>query len=89
MKGRFELIHDEPAIILDGAHNPEGMKNLCETVQELYPTKRHVFMVSVLKDKEYSEMFKYLKVVADEVHLQPLIIHGHNREKISLRVIAV
>lgn len=67
-KGRFELIHDEPAIILDGAHNPEGMKNLCETVQELYPTKRHVFMVSVLKDKEYSEMFKYLKVVADEVH---------------------
>lgn len=67
-KGRFELIHDYPAIILDGAHNPEGMKHLCETVEALYPNSRHLFMVSVLKDKDYSEMFGYLKQVADEVH---------------------
>lgn len=67
-KGRFELIHERPDIILDGAHNPEGMKHLTETIAHLYPNSRHIFMVSVLKDKDYTEMFDSLSKVADEVH---------------------
>lgn len=67
-KGRFEVIHNHPAIILDGAHNPEGMKQLCQTVESLYPNSRRLFMVSILKDKDYTEMFKSLSSVADEVH---------------------
>ena len=50
-KGRFEVIHEQPAIILDGAHNLEGMTQLCETLKNLYPTNRRLFMVSILKDK--------------------------------------
>lgn len=67
-KGRFEVIHDYPAIVLDGAHNPEGMKELCKTVESMYPDRRHIFIVSVLKDKDYTEMFNSMAEVADEVY---------------------
>ena len=67
-KGRFEVIHDDPAIILDGAHNLEGMTQLCETVKMLYPDKRHLFMVSILKDKDYKAMLDVLGEVADYVY---------------------
>ncbi len=67
-KGRFEVIHENPAIILDGAHNLEGMTQLCETVKSLYPTQRRLFMVSVLKDKDYEKMFDLIHEVADHVY---------------------
>ena len=67
-KGRFEVIHENPTIILDGAHNLEGMMQLCETVKTLYPTERRLFMVSVLKDKDYEKMFNHMNEVADHVY---------------------
>lgn len=67
-KGRFEVIHENPTIILDGAHNLEGMMLLCETVKTLYPTERRLFMVSVLKDKDYEKMFNHMDEVADHVY---------------------
>ena len=67
-KGRFEVIHNHPAIILDGAHNLEGMTQLCETVKMLYPNKRHLFVVSILKDKDYKAMLDVLDEVADYVY---------------------
>lgn len=67
-KGRFEVIHENPAIILDGAHNLEGMTQLCETVKSFYPTQRRLFMVSVLKDKDYEKMFNLIDEVADHVY---------------------
>ena len=67
-KGRFEVIHEQPAIILDGAHNLEGMTQLCETLKNLYPTNRRLFMVSILKDKDYTQMFDVLDETADHVY---------------------
>lgn len=67
-KGRFEVIHENPTIILDGAHNLEGMTQLCETLKNLYPTERRLFMVSILKDKDYTHMFDILDEVADHVY---------------------
>ncbi len=66
--GRFERVRQHPPVILDGAHNVEGMKNLCETLSKLYPMKRKIFIVSILKDKDAHEMFKFLADVADEVY---------------------
>lgn len=67
-KGRFEVINNHPPIILDGAHNLEGMMELCETVKMLYPDKRHLFVVSILKDKDYKAMLDVLDEVADYVY---------------------
>ena len=49
---RFYIASENPYIIFDGAHNPEGAKALTKTLQELFPEKRILFVCSLLKDKE-------------------------------------
>ncbi len=53
----MELIGN--AIYIDGAHNPEGIKSLIETVK--YIDKKHkIFLFSVVSDKDYTEMIRQL-----------------------------
>ena len=44
------------------------MTQLCETLKNLYPTNRRLFMVSILKDKDYTQMFDVLDETADHVY---------------------
>lgn len=50
--GRFEVFSGEPAIIIDGAHNPAGAKVLRETLDDIFPARRIVFLLGILKDKD-------------------------------------
>jgi dihydrofolate synthase / folylpolyglutamate synthase len=65
--GRFEVIQQEPAIILDGAHNPEGMKALKETVNQRYKGKNVTVLCAILEDKKMSDMVKELDEFATEL----------------------
>ncbi|MER2064625.1 MAG: Mur ligase family protein, partial [Alkalibacterium sp.] len=38
--GRMEKIHDKPTIFIDGAHNPEGVERLRESVETLFPDEK-------------------------------------------------
>lgn len=67
-KGRFEFIHNNPLVVLDGAHNKEGIESLLETVKRHY-TDKHIHIVfSALKDKEYDEMIERLSNIATTMH---------------------
>lgn len=58
-KGRFEKVHDDPVVMIDGAHNEEGIRALCESMQVL---KKPIYCVfSALKDKEVHKMASLLK----------------------------
>ncbi|HAX72705.1 MAG TPA: bifunctional folylpolyglutamate synthase/dihydrofolate synthase [Firmicutes bacterium] len=74
-KGRFEVLNDYPPVIIDGAHNQEGMKELCETVQSLYPHHQKHFVVSILGDKDCDEMFGMIREVADKVYFTTFDFH--------------
>lgn len=67
-KGRFEVVQQKPIILLDGAHNIEGVEGLCETLKTIYPNKRYHFVVSILKNKDYLDMFEVMKQTADKVY---------------------
>jgi len=67
-KGRFEVVQQKPIILLDGAHNIEGVEGLCETLKTIYPNKRYHFVVSILKNKDYLDMFEVIKQTADKVY---------------------
>lgn len=58
--GRFELAPGNPEMILDGAHNPDGIKALRQTLDEIYPERPVVFLFGVLADKSFSEMVRTL-----------------------------
>lgn len=54
--GRFEVLVKEPLILADGAHNLQGARMLQENLQGYFPGRRVVFLMGVLKDKEYRAM---------------------------------
>jgi len=66
--GRFELLNSDPTIIIDGAHNPDGAKNLKETIR-LYDYKRLIVVTGILSDKAIDDFFKELLPIADQLIL--------------------
>ncbi len=63
--GRFMTIRKEPLILLDGAHNPHGIKAL---VQSLTDFKGKIYF-SVLKEKDAQQMIELLKTVSSDITL--------------------
>jgi len=63
-KGRCEIVSKHPTIILDGAHNPQGMSAFCAAVNEsfgeLFAMRAPRLIIGVMKDKDYSEMIRIL-----------------------------
>lgn len=52
MPARLEVFSKEPAVILDGAHNPGGAAALRDAVNELLPERRRFGIVGMLADKD-------------------------------------
>lgn len=52
-KARFERLADEPTVILDGGHNPQGAEALVESLVEYFPGKKVTLLMGVLEDKDY------------------------------------
>lgn len=67
--GRFEVLHENPMIIIDGAHNREGMQAFSESIQTRYPDKNIKIIFSALIDKDLSEMFMILHQLTDQLYV--------------------
>ena len=63
--GRFEVLEKKPPLIIDGAHNPDGVKSLTESMGA-YLTKWPVILVmGVFADKDYSQMLQMVSAYSD------------------------
>ena len=56
---RFEYLADKN-LIIDGAHNPNGIKSLVESLDNYYPNVKRRFIFGCLKNKDYEKMVKIL-----------------------------
>lgn len=65
-KGRMEIVSRDPLIILDGAHNFDGIKRLVESLDNFKFKKLHLIM-SILADKEHKKMLEEISSYTDEV----------------------
>lgn len=65
--GRFEIMSRNPVVILDGAHNPHGINALQNNLRTYFPGRKFVFIVGILRDKNYVEMLKRMMVFADSI----------------------
>jgi dihydrofolate synthase / folylpolyglutamate synthase len=63
--GRFQVIGDAPLTILDGAHNPGGMLALADSLAD--HREPLVAVVSVLDDKDATEMLRTLLPLCDTI----------------------
>ncbi|MCD8127767.1 MAG: bifunctional folylpolyglutamate synthase/dihydrofolate synthase [Clostridiales bacterium] len=62
--GRFELLSRSPMLILDGSHNPHGMRATVDSLRAVFPGEQFVFLLSVMADKDYPAMLDLLAPLA-------------------------
>ncbi len=67
-KGRFEIVRNNPYLILDGAHNPAGARALKETVKRFFGGSRILLCTGILADKAYEEIVReWIQLDADVI----------------------
>lgn len=64
---RFEVLSRNPLFIVDGAHNPQCVNALCDTLETVLPGEKVVFLTGMLADKDYRQMAERLVPLAKEV----------------------
>lgn len=68
--GRLEVVHRQPTVLLDGAHNPHGATASARTVPEIIADNaRVVLVIGVLDDKDTEGVLRAWAEVADHVVL--------------------
>ena len=70
-QGRFQVLRKNPPFILDAAHNPAGVETAVKTLLTLFPSKKIIFMMGVLADKDYVGMLKKLIPYATQIIFVP------------------
>ncbi|MFC1911320.1 bifunctional folylpolyglutamate synthase/dihydrofolate synthase [Chloroflexota bacterium] len=66
--GRFQIVQQEPTVVIDGAHNVTSMKRLVDNIKVYFPRKRIFVVFGTSSDKDIPG------IVAELVSLSPQVI---------------
>ena len=78
--GRCEIIHRDPTIILDAAHNPHGAKAIAETMQSEFTFDEVTGIVALMADKDALGILQALEPIMN------LVIVTTNSSERSMKV---
>lgn len=59
-RGRFDLVSEEPFLLVDGAHNAEAAKALRRSLELYFPEETFSFVIGMFQDKEYEAVLREL-----------------------------
>jgi len=59
--GRFELLQQDPDVVVDCAHNAASAKALSSTLMEVYPYRRVILVLGISQDKDAAAICSHLK----------------------------
>ena len=62
--GRWQVLQEQPVIVLDVAHNEDGIQQVMRQLNTFYPDKKTHFVLGMAKDKEIDAVLKLLPVGA-------------------------
>ena len=65
--GRFTVIKKHPLFIVDGAHNEDAAKRLAQSVTFYFTNRKIIYIMGVLKDKEYEKIIALTHSCADHI----------------------
>lgn len=65
--GRCEIIHRDPTIILDAAHNPHGARAIAETIQSEFTFDEVTGIVALMADKDALGILQTLEPIMNQV----------------------
>jgi len=65
--GRCEVVHRDPTILLDAAHNPHGAKALAETISNEFTFDEVIGVVAAFADKDVRGILLALEPIMNEI----------------------
>ena len=65
--GRCEVLHRDPTIIIDAAHNPHGAKAITETIQSEFTFDEVIGLFAAMGDKDVAGALVELEKVMDSI----------------------
>lgn len=65
--GRLEIMSREPLVVIDGAHNIDGIKKLSESIDSYFSYENLVLVLGILADKQVMEMVETIVPKAKKV----------------------
>ena len=65
--GRCEIVHRDPTVILDAAHNPHGARALAETLESEFTFDEVIGVVAIFGDKDAAGVLKELEPILNSV----------------------
>ena len=65
--GRLEVMNTKPLVVIDGAHNIDGIKKLRDSVERHFKYEKMILILGILADKQVEEMIKTIAVQAERV----------------------
>ncbi len=65
--GRLEIVHRDPTVVLDGAHNPHGARAAAAALDESFGFRELVLVAACLDDKDVEGILRELRDVASHV----------------------
>lgn len=75
LRGRWEILGQQPLIIADAAHNEHGLKPVMQQLNEVNTGKIH-FVLGVVNDKDLEKIFPLLPPKAEYYYCKPNVIRG-------------
>ena len=66
--GRLEVLSNNPTVVIDGAHNIQGIKVLTENIQKYFEYKDLYLILGILADKDVVEMVNTITPIAKKIY---------------------
>ena len=66
-QGRLEVLGKNPLFVIDGAHNEDAAKKLVSSIETYFAGKRMIYIMGVLKDKEYEKILSMTAKYAEHI----------------------
>ena len=63
---RFEVLRRDPVFIVDGGHNPHGIRATAESLSRLFPGRKITFVTGVMADKDVEHILGLIVPLAEQ-----------------------
>lgn len=88
--GRCEIVHRDPTVILDAAHNPHGALALAETLENEFTFDEIIGVFGVFEDKDVEGILRALEPILNTLVVtsssSPRAMRAEELEKIAIRI---
>ena len=66
-QARLEVLGKQPLFVIDGAHNEDAARKLVSSIETYFSGKRMIYIMGVLKDKEYEKILSMTAKYAEHI----------------------